>query len=108
MQKYFVSILILLLLVVFFAVENSQPVYISFGFRELNADLSIVIFLCVTFGAASSYLLSIPHRIKQGKIIKEKEEKIELLENELLHLNIEKKDIEKNKEKDEHEDIQDQ
>ena len=87
MQKTFIAVLIIILIVVVFALQNSLPVKISFWFWEVNSDLSLVIFLAVTFGALVSFLLSLPYRAKKNKIIGEKDDKIRLLEEEILSLN---------------------
>jgi putative membrane protein len=86
MQKTFVGILILLVIVVLFALENKAPVKISFWLWEVDAQLSMVLILSVTFGAAVSYLLSLPGRFKKNKEITEKGKKISQLEDEILSL----------------------
>jgi len=88
MQKTFIGLLLLILLVVFFALENSVPVKISFWFWEVNSILSLIIILSVISGAIVSFLLSLPARAKKNRVIREKDKKISLLEQEILSLNM--------------------
>ena len=79
MQKTFIGILVVLLIVIIFALQNSIPVNVSFWFWSINTNLSLLLLLSVTFGAIVSFILSLPLRAKKNKIILEKEEKIKLL-----------------------------
>jgi uncharacterized integral membrane protein len=72
--------------VVFSALKNAQSVYVDFWFWKVNSNLSLVIVLSVTFGALSSFLLSLPYRARKNREIKERDERIEFLDNEILHL----------------------
>jgi uncharacterized integral membrane protein len=87
MQKTFIGILLMTVAVVFFALKNAQCVSIDFWFWNVDSNLSLVIVLSVTFGAVASFLLSLPHRAKKKKEIKERDDRIQFLENEIRHLN---------------------
>ena len=84
MQKTFIGILVIAVVVVLFAVRNAQEVQIDFWLWELDSNLSLLVFLSVTFGALTSFLLSLPYRARKNKAIKERDERIEFLNNEIL------------------------
>lgn len=86
MQKTFIGLLLLILIAILFALENQAPIKISFWFREIDANLSLVIILSITFGAVVNFLLALPARIRKNKVIREKDEKISLLEKETINL----------------------
>ena len=83
MQKSFIGILIIILLAIFFAIQNSQDVIISFWFWNMEANLVLVLFLSVTIGAITSWLLSLPWRSRQKRLLAEKEARIKELEQQL-------------------------
>lgn len=87
MQKTFIGILVIIVATVFFALRNAQYVIVDFWFWQVDSNLSLVIVLSVTFGALSSFLFSLPYQTKNNKEIKEKDEQINILENEIIHLN---------------------
>ena len=86
MQKTYVGILLIIVAVVIFALKNAQPVYIDFWFTGIYVNLSLVIMVSVTFGALSSFLLSLPYRATKNRQVKERDDKIKFLEDELVHL----------------------
>lgn len=87
MQKTFISILLIIVAVVFFSLKNAQSVYIDFWFWNVGFNLSFVIVISFTFGALASFLLSLSHRTKKNKELKERDDRIEFLDNEIRHLN---------------------
>jgi uncharacterized integral membrane protein len=82
MQKSLIGILILLTIVVIFAVQNANVVYVTLWLWQLRMSLALLISLAVTSGAVLSYLFSIPGRNKKKKKIENMENKISLLEEE--------------------------
>jgi len=54
----------LVVLAAVFALQNSQPVSVSFFHWSFSASLVIVILLAYAVGALSSFLFSIPWRVK--------------------------------------------
>lgn len=82
MQKSFVGILILLTVVVIFAVQNADMVYVTLWLWQIRMSLALLISLAVTTGALLSYLFSIPGRNKRIKRIEKLENKISLLKEE--------------------------
>jgi len=87
MQKTFIGILLIITVVVFFALKNVQYVFVDFWFWKFDSNLSLVMVLSVTFGALSSFLLSLPYRARKNREIKERDERIDFLDKEILHLN---------------------
>ncbi|MFO7656646.1 MAG: LapA family protein [Bacteroidales bacterium] len=97
MQKTFIGMLLIIVAVVFFALKNAQHVYVDFWLWIFDSNLSLVIVLAVTFGALSSFLLSLPYRARKNKEIKERDKRIKFLDNEITHLytKVEKTDEDK-------------
>lgn len=86
MQKTFIGILIIILTVVLFALNNSTTVKINFWIWNVESSLSLVLILSVIFGALSSFLLSLPYRTKKNHEIKGRDKRIKSLEDEILRL----------------------
>lgn len=86
MQKTFIGILIIILTVVLFALNNSTTVKINFWIWNVESNLSLVLILSVIFGALSSFLLSLPYRTKKNHEIKGRDKRIKSLEDEVLRL----------------------
>ncbi len=87
MQKTFIAILVIILAVVFFALDNSTTVNIKFWIWSIESNLSLVLILSVIIGAFISSLLSLPYRSKKNHEIKDQEKKIKSLEDEIRNLN---------------------
>ena len=77
------GILVIIVAVVFFALKNAQQVYVDFWLWKVDSNLSLVIVISVTFGAFSSFLLSLPYRAKKNKEIRKKDERIKFLDNKI-------------------------
>jgi uncharacterized integral membrane protein len=92
MQKTFIGILIIILAVVLFALNNSTTVNIDFWIWNVESNLSLVLILSVIFGAFSSYLLSLPYSTKKKHEIKERDKRIKSMEDEILRLKKDKPD----------------
>jgi lipopolysaccharide assembly protein A len=90
MQKTFIGILIIILGVVLFALNNSTTVIIDFWIWNVESNLSLVLILTVIFGAFSSFLLSLPYRTKKNHEIMDRDKRIKILEDEIRHLNKDK------------------
>jgi uncharacterized integral membrane protein len=86
MEKTFFGILFIIVVIVFFALQNAHPVNIDFWFWNVDSSLSLVLILSIAFGALVSFLLSLPYRLQKNKIIREKTEKIEFLQKEIIEL----------------------
>jgi len=86
MQKTFIGVLVLILAVVLFSLDNSKMVYINFWNWTVESNLSLVLIVSVLFGALSSFLFSLPYRSKKNREIKIRDNKIKSLEKEMRHL----------------------
>ncbi len=86
MQKGFVGMLILSVLIVIFAVSNSALVSIDFLFTKVQLSQAIVIFICVLLGAILASLLGWVHQLSIKKNIKELKLKNQALELEVVQL----------------------
>ncbi|WP_319229319.1 LapA family protein [Draconibacterium orientale] len=86
MQKTFIGILLVILGVVLFALNNSSVVSINFWKWGIESNLSLVIIIAVTFGAITSFILSLPYRAKKNHEIKNRDKSIKQLENQVRQL----------------------
>jgi uncharacterized integral membrane protein len=86
MQKTFIGVLVVILLVVLFSLENAQPVSINLWLWSIKSNLSLVLILSVTFGALMSFLFSLPSRQTNKKQIREKKQRIKDLEKQLTEI----------------------
>ena len=86
MQKTFIGILLVILGVVLFALNNSSVVSINFWKWGIESNLSLVIIIAVTFGAITSFILSLPYRAKKNHEIKNRDKTIKGLENQVRQL----------------------
>ncbi|QIA07403.1 LapA family protein [Draconibacterium halophilum] len=86
MQKTFIGILLVILAVVLFALNNSSVVSMNFWKWNIESNLSLVLIIAVTFGAMTSYFLSLPYRARKNHEIRNKEKTIKGLENQVRHL----------------------
>ncbi|WP_163321599.1 LapA family protein [Draconibacterium mangrovi] len=86
MQKTFIGILLVILAVVLFALNNSAVVSINFWEWSIESNLSLVIIVAVTFGAMTSFILSLPYRAKKNHEIKNRDKSIKQLENQVRQL----------------------
>jgi lipopolysaccharide assembly protein A len=84
MQKTFILMMLVLLIVVIFAVQNPFPVYISLWFWHVEVNLSLLIIIAVLFGAFFSYLLSLSAMARKNKEIRDRDVKIRHMEEDLI------------------------
>lgn len=83
MQKTFIGILIIILAVVLFSLDNSKSITIDFWIWQIESNLSLVLIVSVFFGALCSFIFSLPYRSKKRKSIKSRDKKIKKLEEEI-------------------------
>lgn len=105
MQKGFVLILILAVIIGIFAVSNSGLVAIDFVFTEVLLSQAIVIFICVLLGAVIASVISGIRQMalkKEIKHLKEENNKLQAQVHELESKNKEhEKSLLRDQEKDE-------
>ncbi len=83
MQKGFVIILILALIIGIFAISNSGVVSIDFIIAEVELSQAIVIFICVLLGALVASIFGLIRQMSLKKEIKELKAKNNSLQIEL-------------------------
>ena len=86
MQKTFIGILLVILGVVLFALNNSSVVSINFWKWSIESNLSLVIIVAVTFGAITSFILSLPYRARKNNEIRNRDRTIKGLESQIRKL----------------------
>lgn len=96
MQKGFVIILILALIIGIFAISNSSVVSIDFIFAEIELSQAIVIFICVLLGALVASIFGFIRQLSLKKDIKELKTKNNTLQIELNQLIVKLKNKEDN------------
>ncbi|WP_409227396.1 LapA family protein [Gudongella sp. SC589] len=82
MQKSFILILILAIIIGIFALSNSDVVEIDFVFARVMLSQAIVIFISVLLGAAVATLFGVLREMKLKKQIKEQRNGMESLKSE--------------------------
>lgn len=86
MQKTYIGVLVIILAVVLFSLDNSKTVFINFWIWSVEANLSLVLIMSVIFGALLGFVFSLPYRSKKNKDLKERDKRIESLEKEIRQL----------------------
>lgn len=89
MQRGFIVILILSIIIVIFAINNNQAVPIDFIFMEILLSQAIVIFVCVLLGAIIASTFGIIRQVSLKKNIRELESETKTLEKEMAKLKVE-------------------
>ena len=80
---YLISALVISVLAVIFALQNSMTVTISFLAWEVTASLSLVILITLAIGALIGYLVLVPSVIKKSVAASNSRKRIGALEKEL-------------------------
>ncbi len=86
MQKSFIFVLILAIIIGVFALSNSEVVEIDFVFTEVMLSQAIVIFISVLLGAAVATSFGLLRQVKLQKEIKEQKKEVDKLKSENLNL----------------------
>ena len=94
---YLISALIIAVLAVIFALQNSMTVTISFLAWEVTASLSLVILITIAIGALIGYLVVVPSVIKRSFAASNSRNRISALEKELDEKNARITELEKPK-----------
>lgn len=94
MQKGFVIILILALIIGIFAISNSAVVSIDFIFAEIELSQAIVIFICVLLGALIASIFGFIRQMSLKKEIKELKTKNNTLQIQVNQLIVDLKNKE--------------
>lgn len=78
--------LICALLVAIFAVQNSVPVAVSFFTWQFQMSLVLIILGAAALGAVAVFLLGLVRLVRQGRLLREAQNKVKRLEDELTKL----------------------
>lgn len=98
MQKGFIIILILALIVGIFAISNSGVVTIDFIFTKVLLSQAIVIFICVLLGALIASIFGGIRQMSLSKQIKELSTENQALDTSIQELDTKNQTLEKEKE----------
>ncbi len=83
MQKYFVTVLIIVIIMVLFAVFNTETMSINFGFTEITVSKTLALIVVFTTGALLSILVSMPNDLRRRKEIKKLRRELDKMKKEL-------------------------
>jgi putative membrane protein len=76
MQIFLFLALIIAVLAVFFALQNSDPVTVKFAVWEFNSSLAFVLLLALLAGALISFFFSLPSNLKARWTIRQQRKKL--------------------------------
>ena len=76
MQIFLFLALIIAVLAVFFALQNSDPVTVKFAVWEFNSSLAFVLLLALLAGALISFLFSLPSNVRARWTIRQQRKKM--------------------------------
>lgn len=83
MQIFLFFALIIAVLAVFFALQNSDPVQVKFAVWEFSSSLAFVLLLALTAGALISFFFSLPSNIRARWTIRQQRKKLTEYETSL-------------------------
>ncbi len=76
MHKGIIASLILSVLLVIFALQNTHPVELKLYFWSVSSSLALLVVVLFVMGALLGYLLMIPVILNKNRIIREKDQLI--------------------------------
>lgn len=94
MQIFLFFALIIAVLAVFFALQNSDPVSVKFAVWEFNSSLAFVLLLALFAGALISFFFSLPSNLKARWTIRQQRKKLTEYENNLTQIKAKLEDTE--------------
>ena len=83
MQLQLIAAIIVAILAVVFALQNTVPITVSFLTWRFESSLALVLLITVALGVIMSLLVSVPSKIKRVKLISSQKKKIQELESGL-------------------------
>ena len=95
MQIFLFFALIIAVLAVFFALQNSSPANVKFAVWEFNSSLAFVLLLAVLAGALISFFFSMPSNVKARWTIRQQRKKLNEYETSLAEVNAKLEENEK-------------
>ncbi len=85
MQRSLIIALILAIIVVIFALQNSDTVLVKLWFWEVQSSVALVMLIILLIGAILGVLFSLPSIFRKNKKIEELQEKLRKLEIKASH-----------------------
>jgi uncharacterized integral membrane protein len=76
MQIFLFFALIIAVLAVFFALQNSDPVQVKFAVWEFNSSLAFVLLIALTAGVLISVFVSLPSNVRARWTIRQQRKKL--------------------------------
>lgn len=95
MQIFLFFALIIAVLAVFFALQNSDPVQIKLAVWEFGSSLAFVLLLALTAGALISFFFSLPSNIRARWTIRQQRKKLTEYEASLASIKAKLEESEK-------------
>ena len=86
MQIFLFLALIIAVLAVFFALQNSDPVTVKFAVWEFNSSLAFVLLLALLAGALISFFFSLPSNVRARWTIRQQRKKLNENETSLAQV----------------------
>jgi len=83
MQLQLIVAIIVAILAVIFALQNSVPITVSFLGWKFESSLALVLLITLALGILTSLLFSIPSMIKRKRMISNQDKKIQKLQDGL-------------------------
>jgi uncharacterized integral membrane protein len=84
MQGFLIVALAIALVTVVFSLQNTSYVVVNFLFWKVQGSLALVLLVTFTLGAAASFLLSLPYRVRTGRTIARQNKTIQELQDNLV------------------------
>jgi uncharacterized integral membrane protein len=88
MQIFLFFALIIAVLAVFFALQNSDPVTIKFAVWEFNSSLAFVLLVALLAGALISFFFSLPSNLRARWTIRQQRKKLNENETSLAQVKV--------------------
>lgn len=76
MHKGIIASLILSVLLVIFALQNTEPVQLNLWFWSFQSSLALLVIVLLVTGALLGYLILLPTLFSKNKIIRDKESQL--------------------------------
>ncbi len=85
-QRTFIILLIIILLITVFVLQNSTYVTIRILLWDFETPVSLILIIFLTIGAIISFLLNVSIKRKRKRQLKEKDSKIKTLETTIAEM----------------------
>jgi len=95
MQIFLFIALIISVVAVLFAVQNTDPVTVSFAIWETEGSLALVLLIALAAGALISFLFSLPSNLRTRWTIRQQRKKMTELETNLANLRLQSDEAQK-------------